>query len=60
MKNLVNYLGIGRNVTRKGHNGEFLVTDIETISNKVLFLFNEYPIIGIKSKDYQGIEKWLF
>ena len=54
---LVNYLGFGRYVTRNGDNGEFLVTDIETISDKVIPLFNEYPIIGIKSQDYQDFKK---
>jgi hypothetical protein len=57
MRSLVNYLGFGRYVTRNGDNWEFIVTDIEAISNKVIPLFNEYPILGIKYQDYPDFEK---
>ena len=43
LRSLVNYLGVGRHVTRNGDNGEFLVTDI--ISSTRFFLeysFNTY------------------
>ena len=57
LKSLVNYLGFGRYVTRKGEHGELLVTDIEAVSKKVIPLFNKYPIVGIKSQDFQDFEQ---
>lgn len=54
---LVNYLGFGRYVPRNGEHGELLVTDIEAVSKKVIPLFNKYPIVGIKSQDFQDFEK---
>ena len=58
MKNLVNYLGFGRYVARNNaEHGEFLVTDLKSITNKVIPLFNKYPIVGIKSQDFQDFKQ---
>jgi len=54
MKSLVNYWGFGRYVARDGEHGELLVTDIEAVTNKVIPLFSQYPIVGIKSKDFHS------
>jgi hypothetical protein len=58
MKSLVNYLGFGRYVARNNaEHGEFLVTDIKNIINKVIPLFSKYPIVGIKSQDFQDFKQ---
>jgi len=57
MKSLVDYLGFGRYVARNGEHGELLVTDIEAVTNKVIPLFSKYPIVGIKSQDFQDFKQ---
>ena len=58
MKSLVNYLGFGRYVARNGaEHGELIVSDIESVTSKVIPLFSKYPIFGIKSKDFQDFKQ---
>ena len=58
MKNLVNYLGFGRYVARKGaEHGELIVSDIDNIISKVIPFFSKYPLFGVKSKDFQDFKQ---
>ena len=58
MKNLVKYFGVGRYFAAKNEeHGNLLVTDIESITNNVIPLFDKYPIFGIKSQDFQDFKQ---
>lgn len=53
LKNIVTYLNLGRyykSPTRP--EGQYLVTKFSDISNKVIPLINEYPLLGVKNRDY--------
>jgi len=58
MRNLVEFLGVGRYFAEKDEeHGNLLITDIEGITNKVIPLFDKYPILGLKSQDFQDFKK---
>jgi hypothetical protein len=37
--------------------GTFLVTGFDNILNKVIPLFEEYPILGVKAKDFEDFKE---
>ena len=49
---LVNFLGCG-SVSKDRDAFNFKVTNFWDIENKIIPLFNKYPILGIKSKDFK-------
>lgn len=58
MTNLAQYLGCGRYVPRskKGatsHIGDFLCTKFDDIYDTLIPFFKKYPVVGVKSKDFQ-------
>lgn len=58
MKSLVSYLGCGRYVPRNNKDfGEFIVTKFEDVTEKIIPFFEEYQIVGSKSKDYSDFKK---
>lgn len=58
MRNLVEFFGVGRYFAEKyEEHGNLLITDIEGITNKVIPLFDKYPILGLKSQDFQDFKK---
>jgi hypothetical protein len=58
MRNLVEFFGVGRYFAEKDEeHGNLLITDIEGITNKVIPLFDKYPILGLKSQDFQDFKK---
>jgi len=53
MKSLVDYLGCGRYVATSGYNhGEFIVSNLPDIMEKIIPFFEKYPIIGYKASDF--------
>lgn len=58
MKSLISYFGCGHYVPRNNKDiGEFIVTKFEDINNKVIPLFDKYPILGCKYKDYVDFKR---
>jgi len=53
MRSLVEYVGCGKYYTRSGKNfGEFLVSTISDITDKIIPFFQNFPVQGIKRLDY--------
>ena len=53
---LVSYLGCGRLVVNEKHNGSkvnFNVTKFSDIQEKIISFFINYPILGVKSLDFE-------
>jgi len=51
------YLGCGSYYRTNPQVGDFLVTNFLDLKNKVIPFFKEYPILGIKSQDFQDFCK---
>lgn len=53
IESLIKYLNCGKYRIRKGGNaGDYLVYKLSDITNKIIVLFDKYPINGYKLKDY--------
>ena len=53
LNNIVTYLNCGRYYKSPTRNeGQYLVTVFSDIYEKIIPLFNEYPLIGVKKEDY--------
>jgi len=51
-------LGCGSYSIKKGSDiGTFLVTGFDNILNKVIPLFEEYPILGVKARDFEDFKE---
>ena len=58
LNNIVTYLNCGRYYKSPTRNeGQYLVTVFSDINEKILPLFNEYPLIGVKKEDYLDFVK---
>lgn len=56
MRRLIDYMGCGQYYSLKGEGqfkGDFVVSRLPDIMNKIKPFFSEYPILGVKSKDFQ-------
>ena len=53
MESLVSYFGCGRyeSLNNKNH-GEFIVTKLRDITEKIIPFFKKYPIVGLKALDF--------
>lgn len=51
LEGLINYLGCGR-CSPSRNEATFIVSKFSDISNKIIPLFNEYPLIGTKQANY--------
>lgn len=51
MRSLIEYLGCG-NVYKSGDRVSYEVTKISDLENKIIPLFNQFPILGVKALDY--------
>ena len=56
MNSLIEYLGCG-NINRKQEVFEFQVSKYSDITEKIIPLFNKYPILGKKCEDFKDFEK---
>lgn len=56
IRSFIGYKGCGRYYSLKGSQlrGDFVVTSLPDILNKINPFFRDYPIIGVKSKDFQS------
>ena len=53
MKSIIFYFGCGSYVARDNKDfGEFIVTKLQDIIEKIIPFFKKYPIEGVKSLDY--------
>jgi len=58
MKSLEYYLGCGGYFPRNHKNfGEFIVTKFNDLTEKVIPLFEKYPIVGVKALDFSDFCK---
>lgn len=58
LNNIVTYLNCGRYYKSPTRNeGQYLVTVFSDINEKIIPLFNEYPLIGVKKEDYLDFVK---
>lgn len=59
LKSLENYLECGKYSIRsnKPMYGDFLVTKLNDIKNKIIPFFDKYPIQGVKSYDFSDLKK---
>ena len=58
LNNIVAYLNCGRYYKSPTRNeGQYLVTVFSDINEKIIPLFNEYPLIGVKREDYLDFVK---
>jgi hypothetical protein len=58
MRSLVSFLGCGRYYQPNGYDhGEFIVTKFSDLDKKVIPLFEKYPIVGNKAKDFSDFKK---
>lgn len=56
MRRLIDYMGCGQYYSLKGEGkfkGDLVVSRLPDIINKIKPFFSEYPILGVKSKDFQ-------
>jgi hypothetical protein len=56
IRSFIGYLGCGRYYSLKGSQlrVDFVVTSLSDILNKINPFFRDYPILGVKSKDFQS------
>lgn len=57
LQNIVNYIGCGkvyRLTTGRFNRGNFMVSKISDILNKIIPFFRAYPLMGVKSKSFQN------
>jgi hypothetical protein len=55
LRSFIPYLGCGQYSKRSGKNspaGDYLVTKLEDITEKIIPFFDKYPLQGTKSNDY--------
>lgn len=58
---LKNYFGCGRYRERTGGlAGDFIVSKLSDLNQKIIPFFSKYPIIGVKAKDFQLFTKVVF
>lgn len=59
LKNLVNYLGCGKYYIRplRPLYGDYLVTKLNDIKDKIIPFFDKYPIQGVKFFDFSDLKK---
>ena len=59
LKSLVNYLGCGKYYLRahRPMYGDYLVTRLNDIKDKIIPFFDNYPIKGVKSCDFQDFKQ---
>ena len=56
MRRFIDYMGCGQYYSLKGEGqfkGDLVVSRLPDIINKIKPFFSEYPILGVKSKDFQ-------
>lgn len=53
LKSFIDYLGCGRVEKQRDLRVDFVVTKFSDIEKKIIPFFNKYPIIGVKSKDFE-------
>jgi LAGLIDADG endonuclease len=52
MKSIIEYLDCGKYVTLPGQDwGNFVVTKVQDINEKIIPFFDKYPLHGIKALD---------
>nr|YP_010121876.1 LAGLIDADG endonuclease [Monilinia fructicola]QRF72252.1 LAGLIDADG endonuclease [Monilinia fructicola] len=56
LKSLVSTLNCGRYIPKSGY-GEFIVEKFTDVSNKVIPIFEEFKLHGIKSKNFEDFQK---
>ena len=58
LKSLVNYLGCGKYSIRplRPMYGDYLVTKLEDIKDKIIPFFNKYPVQGVKFSDFSAFK----
>jgi LAGLIDADG endonuclease len=59
LKNLVGYFGCGNYFKSSGDKliGSFTVQNFSDITEKIIPFLNKYPVLGIKSKDFEDFCK---
>ena len=58
LKSLISTLNCGRYIPKAGY-GEFIVEKFTDVKDKVIPIFEEFKLQGIKSKNYEDFKKWL-
>ena len=58
LKSLISTLNCGRYIPKSGY-GEFIVEKFTDVKDKVIPIFEEFKLQGIKSKNYEDFKKWL-
>lgn len=56
MKNIIEFLGCG-SIKKYPNKVEFRNTKFDHTINKIIPFFNKYPVIGVKSKDFDDFSK---
>ena len=56
LNGLINYLGCGRCCLSRNE-ATFIISKFSDISNKIIPLFNQHPLLGTKQKDYLDFSK---
>lgn len=57
LRSLISYFGCGGYYRVNPEVGDLLVSNFSDLKNKIIPLFKEYPILGIKSQDFQDFCK---
>ena len=58
LKSLVSYLGCGNYVARNNKDfGELIIIKFSDITDIIISLFDKYPIIGVKAKDFEDFKR---
>lgn len=59
LKSLVNYLGCGKYYIRSHRPiyGDYIVTKLKDIKEKIIPFFDKYPIKGVKSRDFSDFKE---
>jgi len=58
MKSLQEYLGCGHYYSKSNKDlGDFVVTRLSDITDKIISLFEKYPIFGVKTLDFRDFCK---
>jgi len=53
LQSLIDFLGCGR-INKHGELGiDYVISKFSDIENKIIPLFKNYPIIGVKNKDFE-------
>jgi len=59
MVNLASYLDCG-NIFKNRNAFDFVVTKFSDLEKKIIPFFQKYPVIGIKSKDFEDFSQVVF